>query len=61
MYFPLFPAIPMKRIAAALAIIFAIGFSSCQCSYKPPVPPVEDDKVAVVVPDAPVAPNGIRA
>ncbi|WP_179862296.1 hypothetical protein [Longibacter salinarum] len=51
----------MKRIAAALAIIFAIGFSSCQCSYKPPVPPVEDDKVAVVVPDAPVAPNGIRA
>jgi hypothetical protein len=40
----------MKRIAVALAFLFAIGFSSCQCSEKPPVPPVEDDQAAVEAP-----------
>jgi len=33
----------MKRLFAALAILLSIGFASCQCSDKPPVPPVEDE------------------
>jgi hypothetical protein len=33
----------MKRLFAALAVILSIGFASCQCSDKPPIPPVEDE------------------
>lgn len=41
----------MKRLAAALAVLLAVGFSSCQCSDKPPVPPQKEDQ-ATVMPDA---------
>jgi hypothetical protein len=41
----------MKRLAAALAVLLAVGFSSCQCSDKPPVPPQKEEQ-ATVMPDA---------
>jgi len=45
----------MKRLFAFLAILLAIGFSSCQCSDKPDIGPVEDENQASVIP-APVPP-----
>lgn len=39
----------MKRLFALLAILLAIGFSSCQCSDKPDIGPVEDEDQASAV------------
>lgn len=39
----------MKRLFAFLAILLAIGFSSCQCSDKPDIGPVEDEDQASVI------------
>jgi hypothetical protein len=40
----------MKRLFAFLALLLAIGFSSCQCSDKPDIGPVEDENQASVIP-----------
>ena len=41
----------MKRLFAALAVVLSIGFASCQCSDKPPIPPVEDESAHAQPPE----------
>ncbi|GIV61193.1 MAG: hypothetical protein KatS3mg044_0059 [Rhodothermaceae bacterium] len=40
----------MRRILLLMAFIVSAGLSSCQCSDKPPIGPVEGEQTAVVMP-----------
>ncbi|GIV62182.1 hypothetical protein GQ464_016695 [Rhodocaloribacter litoris] len=43
----------MRRILLFAALFICFGLSSCQCSDKPPIGPVEGQDAAVMVPETP--------
>jgi hypothetical protein len=45
----------MKRSLLLVTLFLCFGLSSCQCSEKPPIGPVEDEQ-AQVLPAAPSIP-----